>query len=57
MGNMTQTHGETLKWVDRSAAAGRPWVVNLDEIGPAGDGVVPDSVDPNHDSVRHGGKK
>jgi len=52
MGHMQQTHGETLKWVARSARAGRPWFVCLDEIGPADTGVKPDAADPNHDDVR-----
>jgi hypothetical protein len=52
MGNMKVTHEETLKWVSRSAAAGRKWFVSLDEIGPANAGVLPDKDDPAHDSVR-----
>ena len=52
MGDMTATHAETLKWVRESAAAGRPWTVCLDEIGPANTGVVPDADDPGHDAVR-----
>jgi hypothetical protein len=52
MGNMGQTHAETLKWVERSAKAGRPWFVSLDEIGPAEVGVKPDADDPAHDQVR-----
>jgi hypothetical protein len=52
MGDMKQTHDETLKWVRRSVAAGRPWFVCLDEIGPADTGVKPDADDPNHDEVR-----
>lgn len=52
MGNVRQVHAETKKWIDRSAKAGRPWLVNLDEIGPADTGVAPDSVDPAHDVVR-----
>lgn len=46
-------HAETLKWVARSREAGRPWFVDLDEIGPPEDGVVPDTEDPDHDFVRH----
>ena len=46
------THRETAKWIDRSAEAGRPWVVCLDEIGPAHTGVKPDRDDPGHDTVR-----
>jgi hypothetical protein len=49
---MKATHDETLKWVSRSAAAGRKWFVSLDEIGPANAGVLPDKDDPAHDSVR-----
>jgi hypothetical protein len=48
-----QIHSETLEWVGRSVEKGRPWVVNLDEIGPASHGVLPDADDPDHDAVRH----
>ncbi|MGH9338089.1 MAG: PQQ-binding-like beta-propeller repeat protein [Acidobacteriota bacterium] len=51
-GAISEIHSETLKWLERSAAAGRPWVVCLDEVGPAGVGVKPDSDDPDHDQVR-----
>lgn len=37
---------------DDSADAGQPWVVEYDEQNPAGIGLVPDSVDPNHDDLR-----
>jgi Domain of unknown function (DUF5060)/Putative collagen-binding domain of a collagenase len=53
MGNQRQTHFETIKWLDRSALSGRNWVVNLDEIGPAKDGVLTDAEDPDHNEVRH----
>jgi hypothetical protein len=46
------THAETITWLERSAGAGRPWVVCLDEIGPANTGVKPDADDPTHDAVR-----
>ncbi len=52
MGDMTKTHAETLKWVTRSTGSERPWVVCLDEIGPAKIGVKPDAEDPAHDAVR-----
>jgi hypothetical protein len=45
-------HGETLKWIQKSAASGHPWVVSFDEFGGAGVGNQPDSVDPTHDKVR-----
>ncbi len=47
------THNQTLKWLKRSAAAGRQWFVCLDEIGPADTGVMPDKDDYWHDEVRH----
>jgi hypothetical protein len=53
MGQMQQTHAETLKWVRRSQERGRPWIVCLDEIGPADTGVVTDAEDPDHAEVRH----
>lgn len=36
------THRDTLKWVRRSAEAGRPWVVAFDESGSAAHGQCPD---------------
>lgn len=46
------THKQTVKWLDRSASAGRKWFVSLDEIGPADTGVKPDKDDYWHDEVR-----
>ncbi|MBN2131110.1 MAG: DUF5060 domain-containing protein [Sedimentisphaerales bacterium] len=46
------THRQTVKWLDGSAAAGRQWFVCLDEIGPAHTGVKPDNDDYWHDNVR-----
>lgn len=43
------THSETIKWLDKSAAAGHPWLVQLIEMNP---GVRPDSDDYAHDKVR-----
>ena len=47
-----RAHRETLRWVETSRAAGRPWVVTLDEIGPANAGAKPDAADPDHDELR-----
>ncbi|HEX7900037.1 MAG TPA: DUF5060 domain-containing protein [Planctomycetota bacterium] len=55
MGAANQTHAETVKWVQRSAANGRRWFVSLDEIGPANDGVLTDAEDLNHDNPRKNG--
>ncbi|MEM9702958.1 MAG: DUF5060 domain-containing protein, partial [Planctomycetota bacterium] len=52
---MSQTREQTLRWRARSAAAGRPWFVALDEIGPANAGVLPDAAEgaaENHVQVR-----
>ena len=46
------THRQSTLWIDRSAAAGRPWFVCLDEIGPAHTGAKPDNDDYWHDDVR-----
>jgi hypothetical protein len=45
-------HGETIKWINASKKAGHRWLVAMDEIGPWMHGVIPDSEDPNHDSIR-----
>jgi hypothetical protein len=42
----------TLSRVTASANAGHPWVVSNDEQGNAETGVLPDSVDPQHDEIR-----
>ena len=52
MGDMTRTHAETIRWIDASEEAGRPWFVCLDEIGPADTGAKPDADDPDHDEPR-----
>src|SRR5512139_1973127 len=47
-----RVHEEVLRWVGRSGETARPWVVTLDEIGPAAIGVQPDADDPGHDAIR-----
>ncbi|QDU56020.1 DUF5060 domain-containing protein [Aeoliella mucimassa] len=37
-----ETHVQTVKWVQESTAAGKPWVVAFDESGSAAHGVCPD---------------
>lgn len=37
-----QTHRQTVKWVNKSKAAGRPWVVAFDEAGTAAHASCPD---------------
>jgi len=48
-----RVHERMLYWIDASEDAGEPWVVCLDEIGPASKGVMPDADDPDHDTVRN----
>jgi hypothetical protein len=45
-------HANTLMWRQESADHGERWFIAADETGPSFDGVVPDSVDPDHDLVR-----
>ena len=45
-------HEQVLKWINRSVEMGHPWVVNLDEIGPAGTGAKPDGSGNNHKTIR-----
>ncbi len=47
-----RVHERVKKWIDESAKSGKRWLVNLDEIGPAWKGVMPDSHDAQHDTVR-----
>lgn len=49
----SDVHEETRHWVSASGKAGKQWVVNLDEIGPHYLGVLPDDVDPDHDTIRY----
>jgi len=52
VGNLFETHYQTLKWQKLSIDSGKTWIVCLDEIGPASTGVKPDSVDPDHNDIR-----
>lgn len=52
VGNPTKVHERVKKWVSESEKAGLRWIVNLDEIGPAWKGAMPDSHDANHDTIR-----
>lgn len=53
VGDMRNVHETTLTWIRSSKESGRPWFAALDEIGPHHTGVLPDSVDPEHNDVRH----
>ncbi len=47
-----QVYEETVNWSTLSEQTGRPWVVQCDELMPAEQGVVPDSVDFWHTNIR-----
>jgi hypothetical protein len=47
-----ENHEAVKEWIDRSAEAGRAWAVFQDEQGPHATGVVPDTDDPGHDTIR-----
>ncbi|RMG18266.1 MAG: DUF5060 domain-containing protein [Bacteroidetes bacterium] len=49
----SMVHSETIKWLQASQKAGKQWVCFLDEIGPHTKGVLPDAIDPQHDTVRY----
>lgn len=53
IGNPARVNERISKWVTESEIAGKRWLVNLDEIGPHWKGVMPDSHDVAHDTVRH----
>jgi hypothetical protein len=53
IGDPLKVHERVLKWINESEKAGRRWIVNLDEIGPASKGAMPDSFDAAHDTIRH----
>jgi hypothetical protein len=53
IGNPARVNERMQKWVAESGKAGKRWLVNLDEIGPHWKGVMPDSHDALHDTVRH----
>jgi len=52
VGNPTKAHERVLKWVEASRDAGKRWLVSFDELGPAWKGTMPDSHDPDHDTIR-----
>lgn len=47
-----QVHGRTLDYINRSDAAGKPWVVACDEPGDATHALITDGEDPSHDNAR-----
>jgi hypothetical protein len=52
---MDRYNRETIEMRERSAKAGRKWVIFHDEQNPASHGVLPDQDDPEHDIPRRQG--
>ena len=50
--DFSQVHRRTLDYINRSAAAGKPWVVACDEPGDPQHALVTDSEDPTRDNGR-----
>ena len=48
----TQVHAAVKKWVRKSAAAGKKWIVACDEPGDAQHALITDAEDPEHDNAR-----
>ena len=53
--DFSRVHGEVVEWINKSIAAGKPWVVACDEPGDASHALVPDKDDPKHDNARRNG--
>jgi hypothetical protein len=53
IGNPSRIHERIKVWIDRSTERGKPWIVNLDELGPSWKGIMPDSQDASHDTIRY----
>jgi hypothetical protein len=53
--DFSQVHSRTRNYIDRSAAAGKPWVVACDEPGDASHALITDAEDPTRDNARKNG--
>lgn len=45
-------NAEVIKWREQADLSGHPWLITMDEIGEWHTAALPDSLDPNHDSLR-----
>ncbi len=54
LGDPYSANEVTQRWIRRSAEAGAPWIMTLDEVGPWYRGIDPDQAAPNNnqDSLR-----
>lgn len=47
-----RVHQEIRTWKAHAQEAGHPWLIGMDEIGGWWKGVLPDEIDPTHDTIR-----
>ncbi len=45
-------HEDILKWSAMAEESGHPWLIAMDEIGMWYKGVMPDDINPDHDTIR-----
>ena len=50
--DFSEVHGRVLDYLQRSVAAGKPWVVACDEPGDATHALITDAEDPTRDNAR-----
>ena len=50
--DFSRVHGQVLNYINRSVAAGKPWVVACDEPGDATHSLITDAEDPTRDNPR-----
>ena len=50
--DFSRVHDQTLNYIHRSAAAGKPWVVACDEPGDATHALITDAEDPTRNNAR-----
>jgi len=53
--DFSRVHAQTKNYIERSVAAGKPWVVACDEPGDASHGLITDAEDPTRDNARKNG--
>lgn len=53
IGKIEDVNQRISHFITESAKTKKPWIVNLDEIGPPQKGVMPDEFNAKHDTVRH----
>ena len=50
--NLENVYSKTLLWVQRSFLSRKKWIVWNSQQNPTRNGLLPDNIDPDHDSIR-----